>query len=995
MPLTLKEDSSSNLFENTSDCSARTRLKDIRSNYPHNILIGQLNINSLRNKFELMKDMIWDNIDVFMISETKIDESFLIDEFLIEGFHRPIRLDRDKNGGGILFYVRNNMTAVLLEKHNFPNDIEIIMIELNIRSMKWLIGCCYNPNRNLISYHLKELGKALDIYTKSYDNILMMGDFNVDFKDNNIIAFCNEFNLKNLNEEPTCFKSINNPSTIDLFLTNTRKCFQKIETIENDLSDFHKLLVTVMNVDLKRLPPKIICYREYKNFDAKNFENELLNHSHNRNICEKSFDDFKTSFLKILNKHAPLKKKYLRANHSTFITKEVRKEIMLRTKLKHQYLKKKTLESRNRYKRQRNFCVNLIKKAKRSFYKNLDISCLNDNRKFWKNIKPVFSNKVRSVDSINLKENEEFVENDEKIANIFNEYFVNIVPNLEIDIDSEYLCPTVDIVDPVDKAIKKYCNHPSINMINDKMSNTDYSFQFCSATSDKVLDLIQTLDKKKAIRLNDIPTKLIIEFKDLFCQYITQNFNKCLNTGNFPKDLKRAEVRPLYKKDGKCYKENYRPVSILSNLSKIYERYIYDQLQEYFDNFLSDNQCGFRKGFNTQHAILYMIEKMKKARDNKQVSSAILTDLSKAFDCVHHDLLIAKLNAYKVERKSLNFINEYLSDRWQKTKVGSSYSDALKVEYGVPQGSILGPLLFNIYICDFFFDQYNAEFASYADDTTPFNCRQTFDESLNDISITLEKMLKWFDNNYLKSNTSKCHLFLSPYENKSLDINGTKIESSNTEKLLGVTIDSNFSFKSHTEKICRKANQKLHALSRVGKFMDQSKKRILMKTFVMSNFNYCPLVWMCHGRTLNNRINQLHKRALKIVYNDHHSSFEELLEKDKSISVHQKNLQILVTEIYKVKNNISPKIMSKVFEFQENLNYNLRSGTNLVTRPSRTTNFGIETVSNLAPKIWALLPDEIKNASNLKIFKNKLKSWKPNECPCRLCKVYIKDVGYI
>ena len=995
MPLTLKEDSSSNLFENKSDCSARTRLKDIRSNYPHNILIGQLNINSLRNKFELMKDMIWDNIDVFMISETKIDESFLIDEFLIEGFHRPIRLDRDKNGGGILFYVRNNMTAVLLEKHNFPNDIEIIMIELNIRSMKWLIGCCYNPNRNLISYHLKELGKALDIYTKSYDNILMMGDFNVDFKDNNIIAFCNEFNLKNLNEEPTCFKSINNPSTIDLFLTNTRKCFQKIETIENDLSDFHKLLVTVMNVDLKRLPPKIICYREYKNFDAKNFENELLNHSHNRNICEKSFDDFKTSFLKILNKHAPLKKKYLRANHSTFITKEVRKEIMLRTKLKHQYLKKKTLESRNRYKRQRNFCVNLIKKAKRSFYKNLDISCLNDNRKFWKNIKPVFSNKVRSVDSINLKENEEFVENDEKIANIFNEYLVNIVPNLEIDIDSEYLCPTVDIVDPVDKAIKKYCNHPSINMINDKMSNTDYSFQFCSATSDKVLDSIQTLDKKKAIRLNDIPTKLIIEFKDLFCQYITQNFNKCLNTGNFPKDLKRAEVRPLYKKDGKCYKENYRPVSILSNLSKIYERYIYDQLQEYFDNFLSDNQCGFRKGFNTQHAILYMIEKMKKARDNKQVSSAILTDLSKAFDCVHHDLLIAKLNAYKVERKSLNFINEYLSDRWQKTKVGSSYSDALKVEYGVPQGSILGPLLFNIYICDFFFYQYNAEFASYADDTTPFNCRQTFDESLNDISITLEKMLKWFDNNYLKPNTSKCHLFLSPYEYKSLDINGTKIESSNTEKLLGVTIDSNFSFKSHTEKICRKANQKLHALSRVGKFMDQSKKRILMKTFVMSNFNYCPLVWMCHGRTLNNRINQLHKRALKIVYNDHHSSFEELLEKDKSISVHQKNLQILVTEIYKVKNNISPKIMSKVFEFQENLNYNLRSGTNLVTRPSRTTNFGIETVSNLAPKIWALLPDEIKNASNLKIFKNKLKSWKPNECPCRLCKVYIKDVGYI
>ena len=129
---------------------------------------------------------------------------------------------------------------------------------------------------------------------------------------------------------------------------------------------------------------------------------------------------------------------------------------------------------------------------------------------------------------------------------------------------------------------------------------------------------------------------------------------------------------------------------------------------------------------------------------------------------------------------------------------------------------------------------------------------------------------------------------------------------------------------------------------------------------------------MCHNRNLNNKINQLHKRALKIVYNDHESNFEELLEKDKSISIHQKNLQILVTEIYKVKNDISPAIMSNVFKFQENVNYHLRSGINLVTRTSRTTNFGIETISNLAPKIWALLPDEIKNASNLNILKNKL-----------------------
>ena len=168
-----------------------------------------------------------------------------------------------------------------------------------------------------------------------------------------------------------------------------------------------------------------------------------------------------------------------------------------------------------------------------------------------------------------------------------------------------------------------------------------------------------------------------------------------------------------------------------------------------------------------------------------------------------------------------------------------------------------------------------------------------------------------------------------------------------------------------------------------------------MKSFVMSNFSYCPLVWMCHNRTLNDKINRLHRRALRIVYNNHHANFDELLEMDKSISVHHKNLQILVTEIYKVKNNIAPKIMSNVFQFNENPKYNLRSGMTFVTRNCRTTNFGIETVSSLDPKIWALLPKEIKNAENLNIFKNKVKSWKPIECPCRLCKVYIQNLGYI
>ena len=165
-----------------------------------------------------------------------------------------------------------------------------------------------------------------------------------------------------------------------------------------------------------------------------------------------------------------------------------------------------------------------------------------------------------------------------------------------------------------------------------------------------------------------------------------------ITEGNFIADFKKAEVLPPYKNSGRADKSNYRPISILSNVSKLYERCLYSQLYDYFDNnIFSKNQCGFRKGFSTQHTLLVMIEKMKTARDNKQFCAAILTNLSKAFDCICHDLLIAKLNAYGVDQNALKLVYDYLSDRSRKIKVGSSFSDYLGIIYGVPQGSILGP----------------------------------------------------------------------------------------------------------------------------------------------------------------------------------------------------------------------------------------------------------------------------------------------------------------
>ena len=189
-------------------------------------------------------------------------------------------------------------------------------------------------------------------------------------------------------------------------------------------------------------------------------------------------------------------------------------------------------------------------------------------------------------------------------------------------------------------------------------------------------------------------------------------------SSNFPSNLKAADILSTHKKKDKSDIENYRPISILPTLSKIYERCMYDQIYKYFDQILSKYQCDFRRGCNTQHFLLEVVEKWKEALDKGGLGGAILTDLFKAFDCIKHDLLIAILAVYGFDSNSLSFIFSYLNERKQRTKIHNSSSPYAHIACGVPQGSILGPLLFNIHICDMFVEKYGCDIASYADDNT-------------------------------------------------------------------------------------------------------------------------------------------------------------------------------------------------------------------------------------------------------------------------------------
>ena len=242
----------------------------------------------------------------------------------------------------------------------------------------------------------------------------------------------------------------------------------------------------------------------------------------------------------------------------------------------------------------------------------------------------------------------------------------------------------------------------------------------------------------------------------------------------------------------------------------------------------------------------------------------------------------------------------------------------------MPQGSILGPLLFNVYLRDLFVFTEDYEMVNYADDNTPYVCEGDMNKIILTLEGTASKLFLWISQNYLKANPDKSHLLLSNNEDRIIYIQSEVIENAKSKKLLGITFDSDLKFNTHVTNICNKASQKLHALARVSGFMSQNKLIMVMKTFIMSQFNYCPLVWMFYSKEVNNRLNHIHERALRIAYRDANSTLQELLIRDGSVSIHHRNLQLLVTEIFKFLKGISPQIMAKVCKVNER-NYNLRS----------------------------------------------------------------------
>ena len=394
---------------------------------------------------------------------------------------------------------------MLLQGHPNFSNLEILVLEIYQNNGKWLFLAVYKPpNLNNIEF-LKRIGAILDYYSQKYDNITIIGDFNIAKENTHLQSMIQAYNLNNLIKEPTCFQS-NNPSQIDLILTNQKSMYTFSNTFETGLSNHHKFVSTISKSgSFKGTPRK--GYRFYKSFNIDNFKS-ILNQKLN-NLSSTIYDNIEETFLSLLNKHAPRKKKILRHNNGPFMTKELQKEIMKRSKLKNKYNKKRNYENWFLYKKQRNYCLSLMKKTKKAYFAKLNIKEIGDNKTFWKTVRPYFSDKDNKSSKITLFENNIVIADEKRVAELMNKYFVNITKNLNLK------APIINTTEDVQSLTKNYDNHISIRKLKEAYP------EIVSVSLDEVKKEVLNLNPKNSSTTGTTPVTILKQTIDVHLEHLT------------------------------------------------------------------------------------------------------------------------------------------------------------------------------------------------------------------------------------------------------------------------------------------------------------------------------------------------------------------------------------------------------------------------------------------------------------------------------------------
>ena len=524
--------------------------------------------------------------------------------------------------------------------------------------------------------------------------------------------------------------------------------------------------------------------------------------------------------------------------------------------------------------------------------------CKSNIKRTWNILNEVLGRTKRDTTSEFFKIDQEKISDPKLIANHFNTFFVNIGSR---DNNTD------------DNGFNEYLGHEQ-----------HHNFKFDTITNNETIRIITKIKSKHSCGHDSISTALLKQIKTEISPSITLIVNQCLTTGIFPNKLKIAKVVPVFKKGDKDLLNNYRPISMLPSISKIFETVIYNQLYEYLQEHrvITNSQYGFRKKHSTEYTAIELVDRIIEKLDRNKVPFNIYIDLSKAFDMIDHNILLFKLNHYGIRNGALNLLKSYFTGRKQYCHFRSTDSAMLNIHKGVPQGSILGPLLFILYINDFIYSTDKFDFLMYAGDTTLFSTYDKF-ESIDDKNIeTIENninkelslIVTWLHRNKLLINTTKTKMtiFHTPHRKVTyprIKINNSSVEVVDEFKFLGIFIDKHLKWSTHTEFIANKISKYTRVINRLKHTLPPRILLTLYNTLILPHLHYGLLLWGHYS----DRIFKLQKRAIRTISNSKFNGHTEPICKLLSILKLPDLYKLQLYKMYyKIKREVVPQYFTTV-----------------------------------------------------------------------------------
>ena len=925
-----------------------------------------LNIRSLTGKFsEFIAHL---NLIKKKFTFILITESWLSSKtdcaFDIEGY-KSVSLHRNSMGGGIKLYYEDHINVTVLE--NLTSNLgpcEKLFVKANVPGVGCIIvGGVYRPPNKSISDFFTVLHQTLsEINSK---DAIVMGDFNIntasmnDSSAQNYINVFHQYGYVNEINLPTYISPVTNQelSCLDHFWHNlnfNRKSF----VLEPNLSDHYGTCVIFeKNTDN---PPKSIRFRDFSETRVENFYSNLNDEVELFRPQTSHADEYASSLVNFLNrlqnKYFPVKTKILSHKRlkSPWITTDILK--CIKKKCRWYRLMKSNIITYQSYKRLSKSLRSLLRFAEADFYRRKFDSLGNDMRRNWKVLNKLL-NRTKTEISDHFIIDDIRVSDSKQISEAFGSHFLTNPMNIHHSIPNSGYSSQTNV--PINSNTMVF-NHTTISEI---------SFY------------IKKL--KKNGQLGDISKKFLILCVNEIVPFICRLFNLCIDQGIFPSVFKSAKITPVYKKGARSCISNYRPISVLTNLSKVFETVIYNRLNNYFNEreILSKNQYGYRKGMSTELAILDLVSKLMPAINDQKYAVCVFLDYSSAFDTLCRNRLLNKLHRYGVRGNGYRLLESYFDARNQSVSYNSHLSRRLYQNIGVVQGSKLGPLLYDIYSNDFNFLCDNNECILYADDTCLVFAGKDLIELEQYINGKLQMVQLWCNNNKMSLNVLKSQFMLITNRRvemyPSLVIGGNEISRVENFKYLGIMMDEKLKYHAQVEYIKSKLSSLCGVSFRLKNHFNLQSANSFYYALVYSVVSYCIVVWggllECTHR--GDVLDRLYSKAVKNIFSKFYS---------QSMCTFKAANILKLCDIYKYRTAIIMFRILKLGHFPS-----IRNSIDLAypdhnypTRASHLFNVPFPRVLTIRMNfqyqfinIWNNLPNRIKNIESIGSFKRELKKY--------------------